>query len=217
MTMKLLTMLCLSFLTLGVTSVYADEAAPSNEHSESSNKLGLFVEPGISYEFSNSTINYPAPFNDHDGNVHGFGLLGRLGFHVADVIFIAADGRYSRPTFRDSTGNFDSTADAYNWGVTGGIQTPVAGLRLWASWILGAGIDPDSVNNFDVKYSSGSGWRVGAGFYIEALSLNFEYQHIGYDTVEVQQIGAFTPGTSFSGSELRNNSYIFSVSFPVAL
>jgi hypothetical protein len=192
-------------------------AAPLAAHAEGEGSgpslIGMFVEPGITYEFSDAKINFPG--GDHDGNVHGFGLMGRVGFHIMDIVFVAADGRYSRPTFRDSTGNVDSTANAYNWGAIAGVQTPLAGLRVWAGWILGGGIDPDSVNNFDVKYSSGSGWRVGAGLYIAAVSLNFEYQHIGYDNVEIQQIGAFTPGTNFTGTELTNNSYVFSLSFPV--
>ena len=209
--MKLFTLLLLGCLSMGAVAAHAE----GTDGTPGTSPIGIFVEPGITYEFSNASINYPAPFNDHDGNIHGFGLMGRVGFHVLDIIWIAADGRYSRPTFRDSTSDVDSSANAYNWGATAGIQTPIAGLRVWAGWILGAGVDPDAVNNFDVKYSSGSGWRVGAGLYVLSVSVNFEYQHIGYSDVEVQQFGPFTPNTNFSGSELSNNSYVFSLSFPV--
>jgi hypothetical protein len=198
----------LGLITLGSSIAHAEGHA-----------TGIFVEPGVTYEFSNSSINLPSPLNNDSGNVHGFGLMGRLGVRFADIIFVAADGRWGRPTFHDTTNNYESAATEYNYGVTAGIQTPIAGVRLWGSWIIGGGLDPDAANNLDVKYTGASGWRVGAGLYIDVVSVNFEYQHLNYSTVDVQnsQFGPFNSSTNFGGSQLSNNSYIFSLSFPVTL
>jgi hypothetical protein len=179
---------------------------------------GLFVEPGLTYEFSDTArANYPAPLGSSDGSLKGFGLMGRLGFHVNDIVFVAADGRYSRPKFKNDTANYESDANAYNWGVTAGIQMPVAGLRIWGSWVAGGMVDPDAANGLDVKFSSGSGWRVGAGLHVVAVSVNFEYQNITYDNLEIQEVGPFNTSTSFSGTELVTKAYVVSLSFPVSL
>src|SRR6185312_10031759 len=96
---------------------------------------GLFVEPGLTYQSYSSSITYPAPFSNSTGSVYGPGLMARLGFHATDALFIAADARYSRPTFKDSTNNLNSTAAQYDIGPVIGVAMPVVGLRVWATWI----------------------------------------------------------------------------------
>lgn len=57
---------------------------------------GFFFEPGITYEASESSVNYPRPLNDSSGSVNGFGVMGRIGGHFMESFFAGADARYSR-------------------------------------------------------------------------------------------------------------------------
>lgn len=176
---------------------------------------GFFVEPGVSYEFSSATIDYPGPFTTSDGRVYGLGLFARLGFHFEEMLFGAFDARYSRPTFKDTTHSLEASANSYNFALLAGVQTPVAGLRLWASYVFAGGINPEVYSNsLDMNYTGASGFRVGAGLYFMILSLNLEYQSIAYDTT-VQALGPFAVNTSFAANELTNNSFVLSVSFPI--
>lgn len=178
---------------------------------------GLFVEPAVTFEKGDTSVNYPSPFSDSSGDSNGFGLGARVGFHLSDIIFLGMDGRYSRPKFKDSTANYDATANSYNWGPVAGIQMPIVGLRVWASYIAGSELDPAKDGALDVKFVSGSGYRVGAGMRVALVSLNLEYQHINYSRTELQQLGPFTTTSSFDNVELNNNAWIASVSFPLAL
>ena len=58
---------------------------------------GLFIEPAVTYEMGSGEINFPAPLGTSDGDVFGFGLGARLGFHVSEAFFLGVDARYSMP------------------------------------------------------------------------------------------------------------------------
>ena len=178
---------------------------------------GLFVEPALTYETSNSSINYPSPLSDSTGHVDGFGLGVRLGFHIEEVLFLGVDGRYGMQQFKDSSTNYDAASVSTNWGPVIGVQMPNVGLRVWGTYIGGGELNPEKSGSYDAKFSKGTGYRVGAGFRISALSLNLEYQDMKYGQTTLEQLGSFTPGTNFDSVNLSNKSWVASVSFPLEL
>jgi opacity protein-like surface antigen len=210
--------LCLTLLAFYFVSSIAiaeEPVAAPPQSNEREHKAGIFIEPALTYERSESTVNYPEPFANSSGNVDGFGIGARLGFHLNEVVFLGVDGRYSMPKFKDSS--YDAKAVSTNWGPVAGIQMPNLGLRLWGSMILGGNLNPDSSGNLDIKFKDTSGYRVGAGIRFEILSLNLEYQHAKYGETVLEQIGPFATTTTFSNVTLKNNSWVASVSFPLAL
>lgn len=182
---------------------------------------GLFIEPGVTYENSDGDINWPSPLNDSSSELEGFGVLARVGVHVSDAVFIGADGRYSQPKFKNSAGDNDVDSEAFNYGPILGVQMPNIGLRVWGAYILDAELDPKSYtvggSELDGKFENGEGYRIGAGFKVYMLSLNLEYQRIDYDRARVEEAGPFDPGSVFDSVELKDDSWILSVSFPFAL
>ncbi|MBC7742272.1 MAG: hypothetical protein H7061_08745 [Bdellovibrionaceae bacterium] len=174
---------------------------------------GLFAEPMLTYESGESTTSYGAPFANSTGTIKGVGLGARLGFHLSEIFFLAADARYAKPQVKDSSFNTDSNATAYNYGPVIGIQVPILGLRVWASSILGGELDPEISNGINMKFTKAQGYRVGAGFHILMLSLNLEYQDSNYGSTTVESAGS-TPGNADSIS-LKNKAYIASLSFPL--
>lgn len=178
---------------------------------------GPFIEPSLTYESSSSSIDFPSPFTNSSGSVNGAGLGLRLGAHVMDTLFIAADVRYSRPQFKDSSNNLDALATSINYGGVIGVQTPILGLRLWGGYVFAGELHPEESNNVQFKFSDPKGYRFGAGLRILMLSVNLEYQSLKYDHTSLEKIGPFAPNTSLDSSQLTNNSYIVSVSFPLSL
>ncbi len=174
---------------------------------------GLFAEPILTYETGNSTIDSPT-FNSSSGTVNGVGIGGRIGFHLSEIIFLAADLRYAKPTYKNSANNMDSTSTSFNHGPVVGIQTPLIGLRVWGSYILGGELNPEESNNVDLKFAGAQGYRVGAGLQLILLSLNLEYQDLSYGSTTVEKFGPFAVNAS-DNTSLKNKSYIVSVSFPL--
>lgn len=197
------TALALSLLTVSPTILAAENG-------------GLFVEPGFTYSSYESSVKWPAPFTASDGEVNGLGLMARLGFHINEVFFVAADGRYSQPKFKDSTNNLDASATEFDYGPTVGIQMPNFGLRVWGTYIAGSELDPKISRNLDLKFTGGTGYRIGAGFKLFLLSLNLEYQKLDYDKTTVEAIGPFTPGTT-TDVKFEGEGWIASLSFPLSI
>lgn len=196
-----------NFLSIAVALLTVNVAS-ANEDSG-----GLFVEPAVTYEMGSGQINFPAPLGSTDGDIFGFGLGARLGFHLNEAFFLGADVRYSMP--KSEFGDWQENAKAYNWGPVIGMQMPDYGLRLWGSYIAGGELDPEG-STFDAKFKDGKGFRVGAGVRFQAVSVNLEYQELTYDTTEVQAIGPFGPA-DFGSVELENKTWLASVSFPIQL
>jgi hypothetical protein len=176
---------------------------------------GLFVEPMLTYEKGDATVNFPAPFGNSDSTVNGFGVGVRGGIHIIDTVFVGADLRYSMPTYRNSKTGISTDATAFNYGIVAGIHLPIVGLRAWAGYILGGGLDPDKSQGIDLNFVNADGFRIGAGYQLAMVSLNLEYQHMNYGTTEVQNAGIFTGPTNSIVQD--NDSIIFGISFPVAL
>ena len=177
---------------------------------------GLFVEPSITYEASSTAkVDWPSPLSSSAGSVLGLGIGARLGVHLADIFFVGADARYSQPKFKDSDNSFEADSASLNYGVVAGLQTPVAGLRVWGGYVLGGEIDPKEDNGFNFKFKEATGYRVGAGLYVAVVSVNLEYQSLKYNTAELQDAGAFTG--NLDNTTMTNDAYVLSVSFPIAL
>jgi hypothetical protein len=193
----------------------ADELAASSTKSDET-RIGLFIEPALTYERSDTSVNYPAPFSSSSGKVNGFGIGARLGIHLKEVFFLGLDGRYSMPTFKDSTVSYDAKSVSTNWGPVAGLQMPNLGLRLWGGIILGGNLNPERSGSLDVNFKDTFGYRVGAGFRLMPVSLNLEYQHLKYEQTILEQVGPFS-NTTFNNVTLENNSWVASVSFPVEL
>ena len=201
-----------TFIVLILVWMFAPHGAYANE-----SRYGFFIEPAITYENGENTVNYPSPLSNSSGSVNGLGLGARFGFHFYDVFFWGLDGRFSMPHYQNSSNDYDTSSTATNWGPVIGMQTPIIGLRIWGSIVLGGNLDPEKSGNFDVKFSDASGYRVGTGFKVSQVSLNLEYQHINYDKTILEQIGPFSSGTILNNINSDNNSWIVSVSFPCTL
>ncbi len=199
-------MLFLAFVFLNLCAV-----------SHAADKGGFFLEPALTYENGSSKIDYKEPLDDSSGDIDGFGAGLRLGFHVYESVFIGVDGRYSLPNFEDSSLDQNVKSSAYNYGPVVGVQMPTAlGLRFWGSYILGAELNPEKDEGVDQKFTDGRGYRLGGGIKLGIVSLNLEYQMITYNDTEIEDAGIFGSG-DLDDVELKNNSWILSVSFPVAL
>jgi hypothetical protein len=178
---------------------------------------GIFLEPSLTYEVSNSSINYPTPLSNSSGTINGLGVGGRLGVHISDIFFAGVDARFAMPQFKDSSTNYDSKSTLNNWGPMVGLQTPYAGVRVWGTYLLGGELNPDASGNLDVKFTNATGYRLGAGLRISMVSVNLEYQDLKYGKTSLEQIGPFSTTTNFDSVNLNNKSWVASVSFPVAL
>lgn len=181
-------------------------------------KAGFFVEPMVTYEKGDGDVKLPAPFNKSGTDLNGFGVGARLGFHINEAIFIGADGRYSMPQFKDDELGQKTNATAWNYGPVVGIQTPTdIGLRIWGGYVMDAQLDPDKDKDVNLKFSDGTGYRVGAGVKLGITSVNLEYQDLTYDKTKVEEVGIFNPGYQTKDLELKNASWVLSVSFPFSL
>ena len=145
----------------------------------SDNEGGLFVEPMITWERGRGDVNFPSPISSADTEIDGFGVGARFGGHVYNTVFLAVDGRYSIPKFKDNKINQDADAKAWNVGPVIGMQMPTLfGLRIWGGWIIAGGIDVDRSKNVKEEFKSGQGYRIGAGVKLALASINVEYQKL---------------------------------------
>jgi hypothetical protein len=189
---------------LHVTPVYA---AP----------IGLLIEPALTYEYGSTTIDYPSPFSTSKGNANGFGFGAKGGVLISGILFAGLEGRYSMPQYKDSANGTEGGSVSTNWGPMIGVQMPIVGLRVWGAYILGGELNPEKRESLDVAFKKATGYRLGTGFRIALVSLNLEYQKLKYGETELEEIGPFVSGTTFTNVKLENSSWIASVSFPIGL
>lgn len=176
---------------------------------------GFFLEPMVTYQNFKADIEYPNTFlSDSSGEVKGTGLGLRAGGHVLDTVFLAADLRYAQPKYQDS--NFESDAKASNYGVVVGLQMPIAGLRLWATYIVDGNLDPKEDQSVDLKFTEAQGQRFGAGLHVAMFSVNIEYQSVKYKKTELEKLGPFTDINAQDNIELTESGLVASVSFPIS-
>lgn len=201
--------LALGVLTAGCLSTITAMAQSSDG--------GLFVEPTITYEKGDSTVNYPSPLSNSTGTADGFGIGARLGVHLNDTFFLGGDARYSMPRFKDSSVDYDADSVATNYGPVLGFQMPDWGVRIWGTYIAGGELNPKADGSFDVKFEDAKGYRIGVGYRIESFSVNLEYQDLKYGNAILEKLGPFNNVGNFSNTNLKNRSWILSASFPMAL
>lgn len=185
-------------------------------NSEPNLKSGFYIEPGVTYESLNTNINWPTPFSNSSGSVQGAGLMARLGFHANQTIFLAFDGRYVKPTFIDSSTSVNTGSALYDYGPVLGAQVPYRGMRVWGQYVMNGALDSDVGNNLDYRFDNSQGYRVGAGFHVQAISINLEYQDLTYDT-QIQSGSAFAPDISFENADLVTRGLILSLTFPFSI
>ncbi len=190
-----------------------ETAQSSESENDRKDAGGFFFEPAVTYENLGHTLEYPGPSESKE-EINGFGLGLRLGGHIRDVFFAAADARFSQPTYKSDELGDNSKADSYNLAATIGMQTPVAGLRIWGSYLLAGDLDPKEILGTDIKLTGMSGYRLGVGFYVVAVSVNLEYQNAKYSKLTVQDQGLL-PSSAITRSG-NSDGYIASISFPIA-
>ena len=191
--------------------------SPLASAQENSEGVGVFIEPAITYEVGKTSVNYPSPFSNSEGTADGLGLGAVIGLHYNDRFYFGVSGRFSEPKFKDSSVDYDSSAPSMNWGPVVGLQMADIGLRFWGTYIAAGTMDPERSGSLDVKFSDGTGYRIGTGLKLYIVSLNLEYQNINYEKSTLESIGPFNPGSTFSGVDLENESWIVSVSFPLEI
>lgn len=173
----------------------------------------VHVEPGLTYESGDNKYQWPSPLNDSTGDSKGVGFNLKLGGNLNDMLFLVADGSYSKPDFTNSANNYDAEATSTLFGMTLGAQMPIVGLRIWGGYIFDGTLDPEASNGFDVKFEGANGVKLGVGFKVFMVSLNLEYLDLKYKDTTIEA-GSFT---STPDGELENKLTVLSVSFPLAL
>jgi hypothetical protein len=176
---------------------------------------GFFAEPLLTYQDLKADISYPTTFqSDSSGEIKGVGVGARIGGHVLDTMFLAADLRYGKPTYKDS--NFSAEAESANAGIVLGLQMPIAGLRIWGTYVGDGTLDTKEDNSVDFKFKQAKGHRIGLGLHVAMFSVNLEYENIKYDSTEIERLGPFTNVSDQDGIKLKQTGFVASVSFPIS-
>ncbi len=182
-------------------------------------RWGAFLEPFLDYEATDTNIRtsqLPIITDDASGTNDGFGIGGRLGGHIYEAVWLAADLRYSRTSLANS---FYQSADTdnFNYGATLGVQTPWAGVRLWGTYLLGGFSDPaEGVSGLNLKFENFKGYRIGAGVHAATVSVNVEYHDAKYGKTSIQRIGSLAlRGDTNIDTDAKG--YTVSVGFPLEL
>lgn len=219
--------------TLAQTSYPNDKTSPSEANppvAEQSSRTtdntryrspgGLFIEPMLLTLQEDTTIKtsqLPIIRDETSGESSGYGVGLRFGGHVSEIFMLGLDARYSKSELKDS---FYETADTNVYDVAPfvGVQTPYFGVRLLAGYVVAGENDPASgIQGLDLKFKEANGWRVGAGVYIAAVSLNVEYQDLTYNATEIQSYGLINRSGGTTDVDANNRGYSVSLSFPVEL
>lgn len=122
-------------------------------------------------------------------------------------------GAYAADESVDNTTLTD--ASSYNYGLTAGLQMPIAGVQLFGTYIAGGVLDPAAGGqNIDMKFTEARGYRVGAGIHILAVSLNLEYQDLTYNNSVIESYGNLSTNltTKVDASQV---GHALSLGFPV--
>jgi hypothetical protein len=198
--------------TTETTQTNKTQAEPEKKDEKELSKGGFYIEPLIYASQNDGDAKINGADQSSTLNEAGLGL--KIGGHVSQIFTLGLDGRYGRT--KADNGTFeDKNADHYDYGITAGLQTPWYGVRIFGTGILGGGLNPEAgANGVDVNYTGAEGYRVGAGVFFKAVSLNLEYQDVRYKDVDIQNAGTGTPVTSADASQ---TGYGLSLGFPIEL
>lgn len=177
--------------------------------------LGIFIEPMVTYQKADATVNWQAPLESSSSTITGSGVGLRLGYHALDVLFLALDARYAQPEWKNSTDDLASKVTDINYGATVGFQPPILPLRFWGTYVLGGSLDPLESRGFDTRFTKAQGYRLGAGMQILLISLNLEYQELKHSGLEIENAGPFT-GIGAGTTEMNSKAWIVSASLPLS-
>lgn len=176
-------------------------------------QAGLYIEPALTYEKADNTIAWPSPLTASTGSSAGAGLNLKAGWAFGEWIYAALDADLSAPTFKNSAVNYDAEATSNLFAGILGVDLPL-GFRVWGGYVFDGYLDPKSSNGYDVNFKKANGLKLGAGFKIIFISLNFEYMDLQYDDSKVEMLAGV--GTNITLSEkAKNKFYVFSVSLPI--
>jgi hypothetical protein len=126
-------------------------------------KGAIILESFLTFENGETKVTYPGPVQSSNGDVVGIGAGLRFGYSFFKTLFLGADGRYSIPQFEDSSLELQTGSSAFNYGPVLGLETPV-GFRFWGTYIMNSELKPKEDKDIDVKFSEGTGYRIGAGW-----------------------------------------------------
>lgn len=182
-------------------------------------KGGFFIEPILfasQEEQSIRTTQLPLITDDTSGTAKGYGAGLRMGGHVSEILLLGLDGRYAKINMEDSFYN-SAEAKVYNIAPTIGLQTPLFGIRILGSYVVAGENDPASgIQGLDLKFKEATGWRLGAGLHVFAVSINLEYQDLSYNTTEIESFGSLTANNA-TDIDMDSKGYALSASFPIEL
>lgn len=177
---------------------------------------GLFVEPGLTYQSGDNKVDWNSTLvGDSAGSTKGAGFDLKLGVHVSDLLFVALDGMYAKPQWKNSAVDYTADANSTLYGAVLGAQMPIVGLRIWGGYIFDGTLDPGASNGYDVKFTGASGGKIGAGFHFLMVSLNVEYMDLTYKNTYLEQAGPLTPNATIDG-KYTDKVTVVSVSLPIA-
>jgi len=176
---------------------------------------GFLIEPGVTYEIGNNEIAWPAPLTTSTGDSSGLGLNLKLGWAFEHLLYIAVDGDFSKPKFKNSAVSYDATANSYLYSALLGVDLPL-GFRVWGGYVFDGSLDPEASNGYDVSFKKANGLKLGAGWKIILVSLNLEYMDLQYNDSKLEQAAGVTVNTDFS-QNLKNKLVVLSVSLPIQL
>ncbi len=196
----------MKFLILSLLAAIGSAAWADGE----SNGTGLFIEPGVSYQVTNSLLDIPASTANSTATTQGFGVVVRGGVHVMERFFVAADGRYALLKYADNANNFSVNATSWDIAPVIGMQMKDYGARLYAGYVLAGNLDPKGSRGVDPSFSDANGWRVGAGLKVQHVSVNIEWQRLHYGDASVKSGTTTTNGVKYNGEGL-----VASVTFPI--
>lgn len=198
----------------GSSRVYHTEESSSHISSG-----GFYIEPMLMLSQEDTTIKtsqLPLINEDTSGNSKGYGIGLRFGGHVSEIFLLGLDARYSKMQ-TDDTFYKKADSNVYNIAPMVGIQTPLFGIRLLASYVVAGENNPGvGLQGVDLKFKEAAGLRFGAGVYVAAISINLEYQDLTYNKTEIESIGSVAMNNSTS-IDANSRGYTMSVSFPIEL
>ncbi len=173
---------------------------------------GLFLEPGVTYQNTHSTVDYGSTVGNSSAGTRGFGAVLRGGVHVWERFFVAVDGRYAFLNFNDNATNIDVAARSWDVAPTIGMQMADWGARLYVGYALAGDLDPEAANGRDAKFSQANGWRAGLGLKARNVSVNIEWQRLHYGEASLSQPGG---AATLTGVDYNGEGLVASITFPI--